>query len=76
MAIAKVVIRNEFKEIMSDFTNPLEIIREAIQNALDAGATIIIITIVNNDTPMGKSLDIIIEDNGCGLPIDKFSNFL
>lgn len=24
---------------------------------------------------MGKSLDIIIEDNGCGLPIDKFSNF-
>lgn len=36
MAIAKVVIRNEFKEIMSDFTNPLEIIREAIQNALDA----------------------------------------
>jgi hypothetical protein len=29
----------EFLEIAGDFTNPLEVVREAISNSIDAGAT-------------------------------------
>lgn len=32
---------NEFLEIANDFTDPLELVREAISNAFDANATII-----------------------------------
>ena len=31
----------EFLEIASDFGNPLEIVREAISNSIDAGASLI-----------------------------------
>jgi light-regulated signal transduction histidine kinase (bacteriophytochrome) len=70
---AKVLSVNEFKEIMTDFTNPLEIFRETVQNSYDAGATEIIITLDNNEET--KRLDIVIEDNGEGLLPKQFSNF-
>jgi len=72
---AEINPKNEFREIMNDFTNPLEIFREAIQNSLDENSKTIIITVSNNDSDIGKSLDIIIEDDGNGLPCDKFRNF-
>lgn len=75
MAVANVIISNTFKEIMSNFSNPLEVIREAIQNSYDAKANKITIDIKRNITSMGESLDIIIEDDGVGLLPDKFKNF-
>lgn len=60
---------------MNDFTNPLEIIRESIQNSVDAKAKKIIIEIRNSITSMGECLDIIIEDDGKGILPNKFENF-
>ncbi|MFD1646890.1 ATP-binding protein [Haloarchaeobius litoreus] len=54
---------NEFLEIASDFEDPLEVIRESLSNAYDAGATTVEITILNR---AGGS-DIIIEDDGHGM---------
>lgn len=75
MGIAKVVIKNEFKEIMNDFTNPLEIIRESIQNSVDGKSKTIRIEIKNNITSMGECLDIIVEDDGRGILPYEFENF-
>lgn len=75
MPIAEIISTNEFREIMNDFTNPLELIREGIQNSIDANASKIIIIISENDTAQGKSLDIVIEDNGHGLLKENYSNF-
>lgn len=75
MSIAQVITSHEFKEIMNDFTDPLEVIREAIQNSHDAGADKIIIDIKKNETPQGESLDILIEDNGDGIPKENFERF-
>ena len=38
MPIASIIAANEFREIMENFTNPLEVIRESIQNSIDANA--------------------------------------
>ncbi len=54
---------NEFLEIASDFENPLEVIRESLSNAYDAGASNVEIRIRSRQ---GGS-DIIIEDDGCGM---------
>lgn len=75
MPNAEVITSNEFNEIMNDFTNPLEIIREAIQNSTDAGAMNVYISIVEKDSPNGKSLDIEIKDDGKGIKKENFKNF-
>lgn len=75
MGVAKIITSAEFREIMNDFTNPLELIREAIQNSIDENANKIIITVRNDNTSSGKSLNIIIEDDGDGIVPDKFENF-
>jgi hypothetical protein len=65
--IPKVDETQEFIEIANDFSNPLELVREAISNAYDAKATEIKIKFtVEND--YGESLlKIEIEDNGSGM---------
>jgi hypothetical protein len=75
MPKAEINVRNEFKEIMNDFTNPLEIFREAIQNSLDEKSKVIKLLVENNDTSSGDSVDITIEDDGNGISLDNFSNF-
>lgn len=75
MPFAEVKPNNAMKETMNDFTNPLEAIREVIQNSSDSQSTIIKIDIRLNETSNGTSLDIIEEDNGEGLPFEKFKNF-
>lgn len=59
---------NEFWEIARDFGNPLEILREAISNAYDHGATIITIT-CNVDEDSTFILEI--ADNGEGMSLAK-----
>lgn len=62
---------NEFLEIASDFENPLEIIREALSNAFDAGAENVEIRIEKN----GKDNVIVIEDDGEGMKKSEVHRF-
>lgn len=61
-----------FKEIASNISNPLEILREAISNSDDANANIISICIDRN---MNGQLVISIEDNGEGMGIEEIHKF-
>ncbi|WP_081909275.1 ATP-binding protein [Haloferax prahovense] len=62
---------NEFLEIASDFEDPLEVIREALSNSYDAGATSVEISIKSR--PDGS--EIIIEDNGKGMSQSDLESF-
>lgn len=61
----------EFLEIASDFEDPLEIVRESLSNAYDAGASEVVLTI--RDSPSGS--DIIIEDDGHGMSRNDLKSF-
>jgi hypothetical protein len=62
---------NEFLEIASDFEDPLEVLRESLSNAYDAGATEVSITI--RSRPSGS--DIVIEDDGHGMNERDLASF-
>jgi hypothetical protein len=57
----------EFLEIASDFEKPLEIVREAISNSIDAGAHSIRITFSVEEIDGAQTLVISIEDDGSGM---------
>jgi hypothetical protein len=57
----------EFLEISNDFTDPKEIVREAISNAFDAGATEIKVSAVIDKATGEDELVILVEDNGHGM---------
>jgi hypothetical protein len=57
----------EFLEIASDFGNPLEIVREAISNSIDAGAKSIRITFSVEEIDGAQILVISVEDDGSGM---------
>ena len=71
----KVDETQEFIEIANDFSNPLDLVREAISNAYDAKASEIKIKFeVEND--YGESvLKITIEDNGSGMNREGLQSF-
>ncbi|QCJ45657.1 ATP-binding protein [Haloprofundus sp. MHR1] len=62
---------NEFLEIASDFEDPLEVIREALSNSYDAGATEVEISIKSR----AQESEIIIEDNGRGMSESDLESF-
>ena len=62
---------NEFLEIASDFENPLELIREALSNSYDAGATEVKIEI--ESTEDGNIITI--RDNGSGMDKKDLESF-
>jgi hypothetical protein len=62
---------NEFLEIASDFEDPLELLRESLSNAFDAGAESVDIRI--RTQPNGS--DIIIEDDGHGMDEEDLKSF-
>ncbi|MBN1968094.1 MAG: ATP-binding protein [Candidatus Delongbacteria bacterium] len=65
----------EFIEIARDFSNPLEIVREAISNSFDANATLIFI-IFEVIKEYGESiLQIKIKDNGAGMDEEGLQSF-
>ena len=73
--VPKVDATREFLEIANDFTNPLEIVREAISNSFDWGATHIkiLFDIINES---GESvLKITLSDNGEGMDYDGLQSF-
>lgn len=57
----------EFLEISNDFTNPKEVIREAISNCFDAGARSIKIDIYVDKSTGADELVISVEDDGEGM---------
>jgi sensor histidine kinase regulating citrate/malate metabolism len=63
----KVSSEEEFKEIASDFGDPLEIVREAISNAFDANATTLRILFDVQEIDGLPTLVIEFEDNGDGM---------
>ena len=60
----------EFLEIASDFGNPLEIVREAISNSVDAQAKNIGIAFTVEEVDGAATLVITIEDDGQGMTRD------
>lgn len=64
----------EFMEIASDFGNPLEIVREGISNAVDAGANEIAVTFEVHEIEGAPTLVIEIADNGNGMTYDVLTN--
>lgn len=71
----KVNPSREFLEIASDFSNPLDIVREAISNAFDAKAKKIYI-LFEIDTVRGrKKLKITLRDDGEGMNEDGINSF-
>jgi hypothetical protein len=69
--IPKVDAVREFLEIAGDFTNPLELVREAISNSLDAGATQITLDFTAQKEAGSHILQIRIVDNGRGMDGDE-----
>jgi hypothetical protein len=57
----------EFLEILSDFGNPLELLREAISNSIDANATWVKISFDVRIIEGNKRVVIIVQDNGDGM---------
>ena len=71
----KVDPTQEFIEIAYDFSNPLDLIREAISNAFDAGAYDMEI-LFNVENKYGeKMLKITIRDNGSGMDLEELQSF-
>lgn len=64
-----------FREIVENFTDPREVIREAISNSLDWAASIIKIMVYEDATRADRELVIKIWDNGLGLTRKRFFAF-
>ncbi|NLR58913.1 hypothetical protein HGH93_12425 [Chitinophaga polysaccharea] len=65
----------EFIEIANDFSNPLDLVREAISNAIDANATEISITFETIKLRGEKCLKIVLRDNGSGMDRNGLQSF-
>lgn len=65
----------EFLEISSDFTNPLEVVREAISNAIDANAGRIDLIFTQPSERGQRLLTIKISDDGDGMGRDGLQSF-
>lgn len=61
-----------YREITKNIINPLEVVREAISNSVDANATSITIDIYRNTNGV---FCIKFEDNGIGMDIDNIASF-
>lgn len=71
----KVNQSNEFKEIANDFTNPLELVREAISNSFDANSTLIQLSFEVVDLDGEDVFKVDIYDNGDGMNETDLESF-
>ena len=71
----KVNETQEFIEIAFDFSNPLDLVREAISNSFDAKAKEIKIAFSVEDEDGEKRLKIELEDNGEGMNMEGLQHF-
>ena len=75
MPDAKINVPRMMLETAQNYTDPREILRELIQDSLDAGAKTIRVDVNLVDTAEGQSVNFNIEDDGSGIPANNFSNF-
>jgi hypothetical protein len=73
--IPKVNETQEFIEIANDFSNPLDIVREAISNSFDAKATVIHIEFDILQEYGERILQIRLKDNGTGMDVEGLQSF-
>ena len=71
----KVDETQEFIEIANDFSNPLDLVREAISNAFDANCTWTKLDFEVSQTNGERELKITISDNGDGMSKDELQSF-
>ena len=71
----RVIPHREFREIAVDFANPLDAIREAISNSLDAQAQNIRILATCEEIDYQKKLVLTFLDDGIGMTIDRMHAF-
>lgn len=71
----KVDETQEFIEIANDFSNPLDLVREAISNSYDAGASKIHIAFEVVKKYGESILKIVIKDDGSGMTREQLQNF-
>ena len=71
----KVDETQEFIEIANDFSNPLDLVREGLSNAFDAGAKNIEISFHVAKECGEPNLEIIIKDDGSGMDKDGLQSF-
>lgn len=71
----EVVAAHEFLEITKDFTDPKDVIREAISNALDWEASRIQIEVTEDRNHPDEELIIEIKDDGIGISEDRLKAF-
>lgn len=65
----------EFIEIANDFANPLDLVREAISNSFDAGATDIRLEFRVDEIHGEKTFVVSIADNGSGMDAQRLQSF-
>ena len=71
----KVNPEREFVEIATDFSNPLELVREMISNSFDAGAKTLDISFSVEKNDEGEdTLKIVFEDDGSGISQDEMEH--
>ena len=79
MTTATVNAANAYRQIISNFSNPLEFVREAISNSIDAAATKLSIAVEQTAGPTGQpEIRIVITDDGNGMDertLERFFNF-
>jgi len=75
MILPKVDQAQEFLEIARDFTNPLEAVREAISNSIDAKASQIQVKFLVEDLQGEGVLRVILEDDGIGMTEERLQAF-
>lgn len=73
--VPKVNETQEFIEIAFDFSNPLDLVREAISNSFDAGATNMRIGFETVSDCGETVLKITLQDNGKGMDIEGLQSF-
>lgn len=75
MAEVKVNTGYELYQIITDFGNPLEIFREAFQNAYDEGATKVFCRVYESQKLSGSKLIIDVWNNGDGIEKERVGCF-
>ncbi len=75
MRTPEVKAAKSFREIVENFTDPREVLREAISNAYDWGASTIQIKVYEDATRADKELVVNIRDDGLGLSRERFNAF-
>ncbi len=75
-ATATVNAANAYRQIITNFSNPLEFVREAISNSIDASATTLAVTVEQTPGPTGQpEIRIILKDDGNGMDARTLERF-